>query len=130
MKTRYPHVALVLCTVLVFAGLLIMTSPKSTKAAGGAIVYQPLPSSLDALYPPIAPPPGTFLGGMLGMGTLFSGIVADLSVGNFANAETDFAQFKAQYIAVSNLVSQWKRDYPMRPVQDLENAFATQDPGR
>jgi cytochrome c556 len=124
MKKNYSQVIWVLVAVLVFAVLFINLSLTNASAEGGA-----LPASLDALYPPKAQQP-TFLIGMFAMATPFAGIAGDVSVGHISDAKEDFAQFKAQYAKVSTLVPEWKDHYPMEPIEALEKAFATNDPGK
>lgn len=129
MKSRYSQVAWVLFAVFVLTGLLISTSSRTIRAADGETAGTPLPGSLDGLYPPKAPQP-VFLIGMLGLGTRFSGIAADLSENAPQNAKADFDQFKAQYAEISKLVPEWRSKYPTGPVEELEKAFAAQDPGK
>jgi len=92
-------------------------------------VSGPLPSSLDTLYPPKAKQP-IFLFAMLGLGTRFSGIVADLFENDPQRANADLERFKAEYMEVSKLVPEWKKEYPMGPVEELGKAFATGDRGK
>lgn len=92
-------------------------------------VSAPLPGSLDTLYPPTAKQP-IFLFGMLGLGTNFSGIVADLFEKGPQQAKATFDRFRTQYTEVSKLVPEWKREYPMGPVEELGKAFATEDRGK
>ena len=99
--------------------------PKQVKGALKT-VSGPLPSSLDTLYPPKAEQP-IFLFQMLGLGTGYSGIAADLFENNPQHAKADFERFKAQYGEISKLVPEWKKEYPMGPVEELGKAFSTQD---
>jgi hypothetical protein len=86
------------------------------------IVIAPLPRSLDTLYPPKAKQP-IFLFGMLEMGTRFMGIVADLIENEPQHAKADFEKFRANYVEVSKLVSEWRKDFPTGPVEELGKAF-------
>ena len=89
----------------------------------------PLPTSLDALYPPQAGQP-IYLFEMLGLGTRFSGIVADLSENKLQEAVANFEMFNAQYVEVSKLVPEWRRHYPQGPVAALGAALKTGDRAR
>jgi hypothetical protein len=89
----------------------------------------PLPSSLDALFPPKVEQP-IFLFRKLEMGTYFSGIVSDLLEGDPGNAKVNFEKFKAQYEEISKLVPEWKGDFPQGPVEELGAALATGDQGK
>jgi hypothetical protein len=84
------------------------------------------PSSLDTLYPPKAAQP-LYLFSMLGLGTRFSAIVADLSENKPQDAVADFELFSAQYVEVSKLVPEWQRYYPASPVDGLRAALKTGD---
>ena len=67
--------------------------PKLAKATVKT-VSDTLPSSLDTFYPPKAKQP-VFLFQMLGLGTSFSGIAADLIENGPQHAKADFDRFKA-----------------------------------
>ncbi len=77
----------------------------------------PLPSSLDTLFPPKAERL-LYLLKILGLGTLFSAILAGLLENDPQHAKTNFERFKAQYVEVSKLVPEWEKEYPMDPVID------------
>jgi len=99
--------------------------PKQAKASLKT-VNDPLPSSLDTLYPPKVKQP-VFLFNMLGLGTSFSAMAADLSEKSPQHAKADYERFKVQYREVSQLVPEWKKEYPMGPVEELGKAIVTQD---
>jgi hypothetical protein len=84
------------------------------------------PSSLDTLYPPKTGEP-IYLFKMLGLGTCFSGIVADLVENELQHAKANFERFKAQYIEVSKLVPEWRENYPTSPVDELEASLKIGD---
>jgi hypothetical protein len=86
----------------------------------------PLPSSLDALYPPQAEQP-IFLFRMMEMATPFVGIVVDLFENDLQNAKNNFERFKAQYVDVSKLVPEWKKSYLLGPVEELGEVLKTGD---
>lgn len=96
---------------------------KQEKKAPSAIAAMP-PISLDTLYPPKAKQ-RLYLFRMLGLGTRFSGIVADLFVNEPQHAMANFGKFKTQYIKVSKLVPEWRENYPMGPVDELGTALKT-----
>ena len=102
-----------------------------SKQARGTLktVSGQIPSSLDAFYPPKAKQP-IFLFGMLGLGTSFSSIAADLMENDPQHAKADFERLKAQYGEISKLVPEWKKEYPMGPVEELGKAFVTGDRGK
>ena len=102
-------------TTLGFAGTL----PKAVS---------PVPQSLDAFYPPKAKAP-VHLFGMLKLDTAFSGIVVDLLEDDPAGAKGSFQEFKAQYSELSKLVPEWKKRYPMAPVEKLGALLGTADRG-
>jgi hypothetical protein len=84
----------------------------------------PPPKTLDAFYPPKAEQP-IFLFRMLGLSTSFSGIVADLVENEVQHAKADFEKFKADYVEVSKLVSEWRKNFPMGPVDELGTTLRT-----
>ncbi len=88
-----------------------------------------LPQSLDKLYPPTANAP-VWLMAMFGMGTSFSGMVADFMEGDFANAEKGYADFKGQYKKLSEMVPEWAGDLPGEPMDALGAALKSQDPAK
>jgi cytochrome c556 len=89
----------------------------------------PLPSSLDALYPPRAEQP-IYLFKMMELGTSFTGIVVDLFEDDVQNAKANFEKFKSQYFEISRMVLEWEKDYPQGPVKELGAALRTGDKGK
>jgi len=92
-------------------------------------LFAPLPRSLDNLFPPKADKP-IFLLKHLGLGTRFSGIVANLIENEVQHAKANFERFKVQYVEVSKLVPEWEKKYQMGPVEELWKAFTTGDRGK
>jgi len=88
-----------------------------------------LPLSLDRHYPPAAPGP-VYLASMLEMAMVLSGMTADRFEGDPANAQTNFDNFKAQYLKISKMVPEWESYFAMAPVDQLEVALKSQDPGQ
>ncbi len=86
----------------------------------------PPPGSLDALYPPNAEQP-IYLFKMMELGTSFTGIVVDIFEDDVQNAKNNFERFKTQYVDVSKLVPEWKKDYLPGPVEELGKALKTGD---
>ena len=103
-------------------------SVKQVKETPRAISTK-LPSSLDAFYPPKAPQPVHLLR-MFGLGGLFSGIASDLVENDLQGARDVFEKFKKEYVEISKLVPEWKRAYPMGPVEDLGAALKLGDRGK
>jgi cytochrome c556 len=89
----------------------------------------PLPSSLDALYPPRAEQP-IYLFKMMELGTSFTGIVVDLFEDDVQNAKANFEKFKSQYFEISRMVPEWEKDYPQGPVKELGLALQIRDQGK
>ena len=92
------------------------------------VLSAPLPSSLDALYPPQAEQP-IFLSRMMELGTSFTGIVVDLFEDDDQNAKANFEKFKSQYLEVSKMVLEWEKDYPEGPMKELGAALRIGDKG-
>ncbi len=113
---------LFICTFAILIGALLSTSANDSKNEES----HQLPSSLDALFPPKAKGP-IFLKRMFGLATPFTGIVVDLHEGDIENVQADFEMFKKQYEEVSNLVPEWKHDYPLDPVTNLGVALKSGD---
>ncbi len=90
----------------------------------------PPPSSLDPLYPPQTKAP-VYLGKMLEMGTLFSGIIADLFENDFQHAKGNFEIFVTKHRELSKLIPEWERDwekeYPGGPLDELKKALERGD---
>ncbi len=113
---------LFICTFAILIGALLSTSANESKTEES----HRLPSSLDALFPPKAQGP-IYLERMFGLATPFTGIVVDLLEGDIKNVQADFEMFKKQYEEVSNLVPEWKHDYPQDPVTNLGVALKSGD---
>ncbi len=117
---------------LLLLGILIVLTfglGKATSQSQGEeikAITSPLPSSLDALYPPRAEQP-IFLIDMLGLDTSFWGIVVDLFENDLQHAQANFKKFQAQYVEISKLVPEWEKSYVMGPVADLGAALQTGD---
>lgn len=88
-----------------------------------------LPSSLDRYFPPAAPGP-IYLASMLEMTTPLSGVASDLFEGDTDNARANFEDFKAQYLKVSKMVPEWESYFPAAPVDQLDAAMKSGDPGQ
>ena len=86
-----------------------------------------LPAALDAFYPPKAQKPVHLLR-MIGLGGLFAGIASDLAEHDLQGAKDVFAKFKTEYVEMSKLVPEWKKEYPMKPVEELGAALKLGDP--
>jgi mono/diheme cytochrome c family protein len=82
----------------------------------------PLPASLDAFFPPKAPHP-VYLSKMMALGTVMSGIMADLFENDVKNAVGNFASLKATYVDVSQLVPEWRKFFPLAPMDEFGNAL-------
>ncbi len=82
----------------------------------------PPPSVLDAMYPPNAEQPVYQLK-MMEMEIPMSGILVDLLENDMENVKTNFENFKMKYGEVAKLVPEWKNNYPLEPVEGLENAL-------
>ncbi len=98
---------LLIGTFVIVIGALVSTSANDSKTEES----HQLPSSLDALFPPKAQGP-IYLNRMFGLSTPFTGIIVDLLEGDIKNVQADFEMFKKQYEEVSNLVPEWKHDFP------------------
>lgn len=97
-------------------------------ARRGDPARSPLPGTLDAFYPPAAGQP-VYLFGMLGLGTSFSGIVADLMEDDLEGAKNSFEDFRKLYREAAAMVPEWKDRYPEEPVRELGAALAAGDRG-
>lgn len=95
----------------------------------GVVSADQLPSSLDGFFPPKAEQP-VYLFRMFGLGRLFSGIAAALAQKDLQGATDVFGKFKAEYTAISELVPEWTRAYPMKPVEELGEAMKVGDPAK
>lgn len=116
------------------AGLLILVLAVCTGAGSlfGAEESGPaltLPASLDAQYPPVAGQP-LFLFKMIELETSFSGIAVDLQEGDLEGARSSFRDFERLYRETSELVPEWRGEYPEKPVRDLGEAVTSGDRDR
>lgn len=88
-----------------------------------------LPAVLDAQYPPVAGQP-LFLFRMIELETSFSGIAVDLQEGDLEGARSSFRDFERLYRETSELVPEWRGEYPEKPVRDLGEAVTSGDRDR
>ena len=121
---KLPSRLFVLLALTAAASLLHGEVPPHSSAAA---VMDPLPASLDKLFPPQAPAP-LFLIAKHEMAQPFSGIMVDLMENDPANAATNFEAFRTKYESVSRLVPEWTGRFPMAPVEELGKALASHDP--
>jgi hypothetical protein len=88
-----------------------------------------LPPSLDNFYPPKAEAP-VYLLNMIELTTSFSGIVSDLMENDLENSGKNYEKFREKYLEISALVPEWKDLTPMAPLDELDTAMKSGDPGR
>ena len=88
----------------------------------------PPPAELDSLYPPLALAP-LYQIKMIEMGTLFSGFVVRIFEGDRSGAKVLFDSFREQYAALSEIVPQWKDDFPSQPLDELAALIEEGEPG-
>jgi len=118
---------LLLVGVGMVIGLVFITAYAEEKVPKAAAVR--LPASLDSFYPPKAQQPVHLLR-MFSLGGLFSGIASDLAESDIQDARDVFEKFKKEYVEISKLVPEWKKAYPMGPVEDLGMALKLGDRGK
>lgn len=92
-------------------------------------VAQPLPASLDRLYPPAADRP-LFRMKMLEMSGALSGILVNMMEHDSANVLTSYDRFRTQFREVAGLVPEWKAFFPQKPVDDLGKALRSGNPSK
>lgn len=126
MKVRIVVVGFV-CLAAAFVFLTLADSARTTPTTETATAV--LPASLDQFYPPQSPAPAYLLA-MIDMANPLSGIVCDVFENDLANAQAQFKNLKKSYTDVSNMVPEWKQQFPQEPLDRLEQALATGDPGK
>jgi len=92
-------------------------------------VVGPPPASLDSLYPPFTSAP-VFLFRMLELGEALSAVSVDVLEQDVEHARSGLDSFRAEYDAVSRLVSEWETAYPAGPVDSLAAALESGDSER
>jgi hypothetical protein len=88
---------------------------------------EPLPASLDNLFPPKAEGPVWRIQ-MHAMATPLTASVMSLQEGDLEKAVAYFSEFKKQYTMNSTLVPEWESRFEMAPVAAVEEALAAGDP--
>jgi hypothetical protein len=117
-------------TALFLTALLALASPCLGKSPNGAPhKLTAVPKALDAFYPPKAGYPA-YLVEMVKLDTSFSGIVAELMDGDLQGARSSFEEFKAKYRELAGLVPEWRRAYPLAPVEKLGKTLGSGDRGK
>lgn len=79
----------------------------------------PPPTVLDSLYPPLAPAP-LYRIRMQELSGPFAGFVLKIMEGDRGAARAMFNAFREQYVLISELVPEWKGDYPVEPLDELD----------
>jgi cytochrome c556 len=87
----------------------------------------PPPASLDRFYPPQAEGP-VYLARMHQLAGGMTALGIDLGEQDMDNVRSGFAQFRADYVAVSQMVPEWADQYPIEPVDRLGAALEAGDP--
>lgn len=88
----------------------------------------PLPPSLDALFPPAAPAP-LYLHAKLEMAAALSGIMVDLTERDVSSIAAGYGTFQDRYAKVRAMVPEWTEQFPLEPVRELGAALDSGDPG-
>ena len=114
-------VSMLLGVVVVLVLVTAYADERVSKTAGLR-----LPSSLDSFYPPKTQQPVHLLR-MLTLGSLFSGIASDLVENDLQGARGVFEKFKTEYVEISKMVPEWKKEYPVKPVEELGAALKLGD---
>jgi mono/diheme cytochrome c family protein len=128
------------CIALYFVSLIMLTAgvghhlcqaqqkPGSVRPEASLLpAHDPLPVSLDALYPPKSPQP-VYLFAMLRLNMPLTGIAVDLFENDLPNAKANFEKFRSEYAGISALVPDWSNDFPAEPVNKLGTALETGRP--
>jgi cytochrome c556 len=89
----------------------------------------PPPSSIDSLYPPVAPSP-VLLQEMVQLAEAFTGLLVDVFEQDYEHVPSGLERFRAEYAAVASLVPEWQTAYPTGPVDELAAALEAGDPDR
>lgn len=117
--------------ILVILACVLASTPQAQKVESSEQEKEtlegltaPPPSSLDALYPPLAKQL-IFLSKMRELEIPFVGIVVDNLENDRQNCMSNFEKFKAQYVEVSKLVPEWEKNFPLGPVEELGKAIET-----
>lgn len=79
----------------------------------------PPPAVLDSLYPPVAPAP-LYRIRMQELAGPFAGFVLKVMEEDRGAARGMFNAFREQYVLISELVPEWKWDYPVEPLDELD----------
>jgi len=110
--------------VSVVVGLVFVAAQAEEKVS--KVTALRLPASLDSFYPPKTQQPVHLLR-MFALGGLFSGIASDLVENDLQGARDVFEKFKTQYVEISKIVPEWKKEYPVKPVEELGAALKLGD---
>lgn len=125
MKKFFTLISAVLGLLLALA----LAGPSGGPDSVRAQETDPLPESLDKLYPPAAHGPMWLLS-MFGLGTAFSGMVTDFMEGDFANAQQGYADFRDRYAKLPQLVPEWAMRLPSETMDALGVALESRDPAQ
>lgn len=118
--------AILLVCAIFFWGIFSIISQDKTGLYEKQVDDQPLPTSLNNLYPPAANVP-VFLFKMIEMGNSLNATGINFFEADYGNMEGSFNRFKSVYNELSSLVPEWKDYFSQKEVDELEGALNSKE---
>jgi len=103
-------------------GFISINSSNETGNCVKPVDEQPLPASLNVLYPPVTDAP-VFLFKMIEMANSLNAIEINFFEADYENMQGSFNRFKTVYTEFLGLVPEWKEYFSLKKVDDLELAL-------
>ncbi len=105
------------------------SGPEPGDPSSNAAVLDPLPASLDRLFPPQSATP-VYRDQMAELGFAYSAIFDDLEERDLDEARHSFESFRDRYRQVAGLVPEWRSRMPEAVLRPLESALRSGDVAR
>jgi len=118
--------AIFFVSALFFWGFISINSRNETGSSVKLVDEQPLPASLNALYPPVTNAP-VFLFKMIEMANSLNATGINFFEADYENMQGSFNRFKTAYTEFLVLVPEWKDYFPLKEVDELEVALNSKE---
>ena len=118
--------ATVLVSTILLGVFISINSEDKAKSSYKQDNEQLLPTSLNALYPPVTNTP-VFLFEMIEMGNSLNATGINFFEADYQNMQGSFSRFKTVYTGFSGLIPEWKDYFPQKEVDELELALNSKE---
>ena len=118
--------AILFFSALFLWGFILINSSNESENSVNPVDEQPLPASLNALYPPVTEVP-VFLFKMIEMANSLNATGINFFEADYENMQGSFNRFKTVYTEFNSLVPEWKDNFSLKEVDELELALKSKE---